>query len=137
LVLELVTLPRDVIIRKGTRRDVDGYSAFFDNGRLHATGLHERLQAEGVSRLLVTGLATEYCVLWTVRDAVRLGYQVWVVADAIHGMAGPEEAAALAEMAALPGVLLLTSEQVISAAAAWPHVNMLALAADHEDVYRP
>ncbi|EFJ45221.1 hypothetical protein VOLCADRAFT_46347, partial [Volvox carteri f. nagariensis] len=90
LVLELVALPHDVIVRKGTRRDVDGYSAFFDNGRW--------LRSAGVSRLLVAGLATEYCVLWTVRDAVKLGYQVWVVADAVRGMGGPEEISALAEM---------------------------------------
>jgi hypothetical protein len=39
LVLELVALPRDLIVRKGTRRDVDGYSAFFDNGRWAAGGV--------------------------------------------------------------------------------------------------
>lgn len=44
--------------------------------RLHDTGLHGALQAAGVRRLVVAGVATEYCVLYTVRDAVRLGYEV-------------------------------------------------------------
>ena len=44
--------------------------------RLHQTPLHRQLRAAGVSRLLVAGVAAEHCVLWTVRDAVRLGYQV-------------------------------------------------------------
>jgi hypothetical protein len=57
--------------------------------------------------------------------------QVWVVTDAVRGMGGPEEAAALAEMAGLPGVVLLSAEQVIWAAAAWTQVgNMLALTAE-------
>ncbi|KXZ42477.1 hypothetical protein GPECTOR_143g718 [Gonium pectorale] len=47
-------------------------------------------------------------------------------------MGGPEEAAALAEMEGLPGVLLLAAEQLISAAAAWPHVRMLALQGEGE-----
>ncbi|KAG2446784.1 hypothetical protein HYH02_008344 [Chlamydomonas schloesseri] len=123
----LAALPSDVILRKGARREVDGYSAFFDNGRLHQTPLHRQLRAAGVSRLLVTGVAAEHCVLWTVRDAVRLGYQVWVVSDGVRGMGGPAEAAAREEMAALPAVLVLTAEQVISAAAAWPNAEGLAL----------
>ncbi|KAG2435323.1 hypothetical protein HXX76_007398 [Chlamydomonas incerta] len=123
----LAALPTDVMLRKGVRRDVDGYSAFFDNGRLHQTPLHRQLRAAGVSRLLVTGVAAEHCVLWTVRDAVRLGYQVWVVSDGVRGVGGAAEAAAREEMAALPAVLMLTAEQVISAAAAWPNAEGLAL----------
>lgn len=119
---DLLPMPDDVMVRKGTRREVDGYSAFFDNGRLHDTGLHGALQAAGVRRLVVAGVATEYCVLYTVRDAVRLGYEVWLVSDAVRGLGGPEEAAALSEMSGLPGVLLVGAEQLISVAAAWPTV---------------
>ncbi len=48
--------------------------------------------------------------------------QVWLVSDAVRGLGGPEEAAALSEMSGLPGVLLVGAEQLISVAAAWPTV---------------
>lgn len=50
--------------------------------RFHSTQLHEELQAQGVRRLLVAGVATEYCVYWSVRDAVELGYEV---GSTMHG----------------------------------------------------
>ncbi|KAG2484534.1 hypothetical protein HYH03_016670 [Edaphochlamys debaryana] len=115
----LAGLPSDLVIRKGAQGAVDGYSAFADNLGLHPSRLQSALQAGGVTRLLVAGVATEYCVLWTVRDAVRLGYEVWVVVDGVRGLGGAEEAAAVEEMAGLPGVELVSSEAVISAAATW------------------
>lgn len=69
------------IISKGTDPLVDSYSGFFDNARRHGTGLHDYLQSQNVSELYVTGLATDYCVLFTVLDALELGYKVYVVVD--------------------------------------------------------
>jgi nicotinamidase/pyrazinamidase len=74
-------LPNDaVVVSKGESRDRDAYSGF------DGTDLHERLQRAGIRRLFVGGLATDYCVLATVRDAVRLGYTVRVLADAIEAV---------------------------------------------------
>ncbi|HOT27975.1 MAG TPA: bifunctional nicotinamidase/pyrazinamidase [Candidatus Ozemobacteraceae bacterium] len=67
------------VVRKGTIRDVDSYSGFFDNGGRHDTGLADLLRRHGVSDLFVMGLATDYCVKFTVLDACRLGFRVSVI----------------------------------------------------------
>ena len=69
----------DEIVRKGSHREVDSYSGFFDNGKRNDTGLHAYLQAQDVTELVVMGLATDYCVKFTVLDALALGYRVKVV----------------------------------------------------------
>ncbi|WP_235908816.1 bifunctional nicotinamidase/pyrazinamidase [Roseiconus nitratireducens] len=68
----------DKIVDKGTDPKVDSYSAFFDNGGQNPTGLDAHLKAIGARSLEVIGLATDYCVLFTVLDARRLGYAVRV-----------------------------------------------------------
>ena len=64
------------IVSKATREDADAYSAF------DGTDLDKMLQARGVSRLWVGGLATDYCVLATVLDARKAGYDVLFLEDA-------------------------------------------------------
>jgi nicotinamidase/pyrazinamidase len=65
------------VIAKGTRSDRDAYSGF------EGTDLHARLQALGSCQLYVGGLATDYCVLATVRDALAYGYQTYLLGDAL------------------------------------------------------
>jgi nicotinamidase/pyrazinamidase len=74
------------IIRKGTDPAIDSYSGFFDNGRRKATGLEDYLRQQNVTDVYVTGLATDYCVLWTARDAQSLGFRTHVIADACRGV---------------------------------------------------
>lgn len=83
-----------IVISKATTREVEAYSGFA------GTDLHARLQAFGVRRLLVGGLATDYCVLNTVQDALRIGYAVTLLVDCIRAVnAKPEDGArALAAM---------------------------------------
>ena len=69
----------DPVFHKGALREVDSYSGFLDNDRQHGTGLREFLQQKGVERLTVVGLATDYCVKFTVLDARRFGLQVKVL----------------------------------------------------------
>lgn len=71
----------DGIFRKGTHRAVDSYSGFFDNARRGDTGLNTWLKDHDVTDLTIMGLATDYCVKFTVLDALSLGFQVAVVAD--------------------------------------------------------
>jgi nicotinamidase/pyrazinamidase len=70
--------PRITVISKGTSSEADAYSGF------EGTDLHARLQSAGVRRLFVGGLATDYCVLNTVLDARRLGYEVELLERAIR-----------------------------------------------------
>lgn len=68
------------IVSKAVTAEVDAYSGF------GGTDLHDRLQAAGVRRLLVGGLATDYCVLNTVRDGLTHGYDVVLLTDAIRAV---------------------------------------------------
>lgn len=69
------------VVRKGVDREVDSYSGFFDNDHRRETGLRALLAARGVDRIVVCGLATDYCVKYTVLDARALGLEVVVVTD--------------------------------------------------------
>jgi len=82
----LRTHPATMILRKGTRRDVDSYSAFFENDRTTSTGLHGYLSDQGVTKLFLTGLATDFCVAHSALDAVRLGYTVILREKACRGI---------------------------------------------------
>lgn len=69
-----------VIIYKAIDREEEAYSAF------HGTPLHRHLRAIGVRRLFIGGLATDYCVLNTVKDARSLGYDVCLLMDGIKAV---------------------------------------------------
>lgn len=72
--------PSAVIISKADTAEQDAYSGF------QGTNLHLQLRAANIQRLFIGGLATDYCVLNTVRDALRLGYQVFLLGDAIRAV---------------------------------------------------
>lgn len=88
------------VFHKGTDKEVDSYSAFFDNAHLRATGLGEFLKENKVKELFIVGLATDYCVKYTVNDALKLGIQSTVIVDGCRGIDLKEGdvAAALTEM---------------------------------------
>lgn len=69
----------DLIIRKGFRREIDSYSAFFENDRATPTGLEGYLRSRGVDKVVLVGLATDYCVNFSAVDAARLGFEVTVI----------------------------------------------------------
>ncbi len=74
------------VFRKGTHREVDSYSAFFDNARLHSTGLGEHLRGRGLTQLCMVGLATDYCVKFSALDALSLGFEVKLVLAGCRGI---------------------------------------------------
>jgi len=103
-----------LILRKGFRAGLDSYSCFFENDRRSATGLDGWLRSIGVSELYVAGLATDFCVLYTVLDALRLGYSVHVVEDAVRGVDLPAGSAARAlDSMRREGASLIRSEELL------------------------
>ena len=76
----------DAVFRKGTDPTIDSYSGFFDNGKRKATGLHDYLNERGVTRVLVLGLATDYCVKFTALDAVALGFETVLIEAGCRGV---------------------------------------------------
>lgn len=95
------------LVKKGQDPMYDSYSAFRDDGGAD-TELHSILQAQGVTHLVVYGIATDYCVRASVIDALDLGYSVVVVEDLIRGVAPDTSAAAIAEMEAAGAVFVPT-----------------------------
>ena len=75
-----------MIVRKGFRPSVDSYSAFFENDRKTITGLDGYLRSRQIDRLVLAGLATDYCVAFSALDAAALGYQVSVVLPACRAI---------------------------------------------------
>ena len=74
------------VVRKGTHRNIDSYSGFFDNARRQATGLHEYLRERGASELHILGLATDYCVKFTALDAADLGFETSLLLAGVRGV---------------------------------------------------
>lgn len=74
------------IVRKGFRAGIDSYSAFFENDRQTSTGLAGFLRDQGVSRVFVVGLATDFCVAYTLLDARTLGFSAVLVQSACRAI---------------------------------------------------
>jgi nicotinamidase/pyrazinamidase len=76
----------ELVIRKGFHREIDSYSAFFENDRQTPTGLAGYLRERGLTRLFIVGLATDFCVAYSALDARRLGFEVTVIEAACRGI---------------------------------------------------
>ena len=83
---ELDTQFLQQIFYKGTDPLVDSYSAFFDNEHLRETGLADYLRKQKVKTVYIMGLATDYCVKYSCLDAVKLGFEVYVIAAGCRGV---------------------------------------------------
>jgi nicotinamidase/pyrazinamidase len=84
----------ELIVRKGFRRAIDSYSAFFENDHHTPTGLAGYLRERGLERLTLCGLATDFCVLYSALDGRKAGFEVRVVTSAcrsidLDGSLGP------------------------------------------------
>ncbi len=83
---ELNTVRAELIIRKGFRREIDSYSAFYENDRKTPTGLTGYLRERGFRRLFLAGLATDYCVRYSAEDARQAGFDVVIIEDACRAI---------------------------------------------------
>lgn len=76
----------ELIIRKGFRRPIDSYSAFFENDHKTPTGLGGYLRERGIEHVVLAGLATDFCVGFSALDARKLGFKVTVVESACRAI---------------------------------------------------
>ena len=79
--------PSDIVIQKGTSPLVDAYSGFgSEDGLKSVTTLMEHLCSKNITRLVIVGLAFDYCVAYTARDAASFGFRTCVVRPATRGI---------------------------------------------------
>ncbi|RED53613.1 nicotinamidase/pyrazinamidase [Aestuariispira insulae] len=83
---DLETVHANMIIRKGYRRGIDSYSAFFENDQKTPTGLSGYVRDRGVKHVFLSGLATDFCVFYSAMDARKLGLEVTVIEDACRAI---------------------------------------------------
>ena len=83
---DLNTDKTQVIIRKGFRKEIDSYSTFFENDQKTTTGLTGYLKERNITDLYTVGLATDFCVKWTVLDGIDEGFNMHIIEDAVKGI---------------------------------------------------
>lgn len=71
----------ELVIRKGYRKAIDSYSAFFENDHMTPTGLGGYLKERGIRNITLAGLATDFCVAYSALDAAAQGFNVTVLPD--------------------------------------------------------
>ncbi|NLR91047.1 MULTISPECIES: bifunctional nicotinamidase/pyrazinamidase [Flammeovirga] len=74
------------VFKKGTDKEVDSYSSFYDNDKRHDTGLNQYLKDNNVEEVFIVGLATDYCVKYTALDAKSSDFKTYVIEDATRGV---------------------------------------------------
>jgi nicotinamidase/pyrazinamidase len=83
---ELRIAHAELILRKGYHRDIDSYSAFYENDHKTHTGLAGYLRERGFNRVFLAGLAFDFCVRFSAEDAKREGFDVVVFEDSCRGI---------------------------------------------------
>jgi nicotinamidase-related amidase len=109
----LLSIPHArLIVRKGIHKEVDSYSAFYENDWYTPTGLREFLQGIDIARLYVCGLALDYCVKYSACDAARYGFTTFVITDLCKGIGGAEALQDALDDMVKEGCLLTTLDEV-------------------------
>jgi nicotinamidase/pyrazinamidase len=103
----------ELILRKGFRREIDSYSAFFENDRTTATGLGGYLRERGLTRVFLAGLAYDFCVGYSALDARRLGFEAIVIKDACRSIDLDGSVEKMEAEFARAGVVLLGSGAIL------------------------
>jgi nicotinamidase/pyrazinamidase len=101
-----------LVIRKGYRRDVDSYSAFFEADAKTPTGLTGYLRERGLKRVFLAGLATDFCVFYSAMDARKQGFAATLIDDACRAIDLNGSLAAAQEAMAKAGVTHCTSKEI-------------------------
>ena len=76
----------EAIFRKGTDPEIDSYSGFYDNGHRKTTGLADYLKGKQATEVYIAGLAADYCVYYTAKDALAEGFMTFIIEDAVRAI---------------------------------------------------
>jgi nicotinamidase/pyrazinamidase len=109
----------ELILRKGYHRDIDSYSAFYENDRKTHTGLAGYLRERGFSRVFLAGLAFDFCIRYSAEDAKREGFDAVVIEDACRGIDVEGSIAKTHDLFNTIGVRCATSGAIKHQPAAW------------------
>ena len=91
---------------------IDSYSAFYDNGAISETELNDKLIGLDVDTLYIVGLALDYCVFYSAKDAIGLGFKVYVVEDATRGIS-PEGISNAKQDMKDSGIKIIQSSEIL------------------------
>ncbi|QAA81002.1 bifunctional nicotinamidase/pyrazinamidase [Aequorivita sp. H23M31] len=108
---ELNTERWDAIFRKGTDREIDSYSAFYDNGHMKSTGLADYLKEKGASQIFICGLAADICVYYSLYDAFKEGFACFFIEDASQPL-DVEGFQLIKDKMAYLGIQIISSEDI-------------------------
>ena len=106
----LNTKKLETIFRKGTNKEMDSYSGFFDNAHLKSTGLAGYLEDKGVSKLYFCGLAADYCVYYSIMDALNEGFEAFLIEDATKAISEEKYIEAKKEILRAGGTIISSKE---------------------------
>ena len=102
------------IFQKGIDPKIDSYSTFFDNAKLRSTGLGDYLRKREVDEIFICGLATDYCVKFSVLDSRTLGFRSHVIEDACRGVnLSPDDSRKAIEEMRSVGASIINSSQIL------------------------
>ena len=99
----------EAIFRKGMNPEIDSYSAFFDNGHRKSTGLADYLRGRGVTEVYIAGLAADYCVYFSAKDALAEGFGATIIEDATRAISAEGWEKAKSDLAQRGGQLLMSA----------------------------
>jgi nicotinamidase/pyrazinamidase len=111
---ELETKYFEKVFQKGIHPDIDSYSAFYDVARKSSTGLSLWLENKEIKEIYMAGLATDYCVKFSALDALKDGFEVFVIQDlcrAVNLQAGDEEKTI--EQLKAEGIQVINHQQIV------------------------
>lgn len=112
----LIVRETDLILQKGTNRNIDSYSAFFENDKKtrplfpNGQSFTDAMRARGIDTLVFGGLVREICVAWNALDAASEGFKSVIVLDATKRLDAQREEAMLTTLKANKVALLVSSQ---------------------------
>ena len=104
----------DHVQLKGMNPELDSYSGFLENDLKTKTGLAIHLEEIGASEVYVVGLATDFCIKYTVLDAIEEGFKTYVIVDTIRGInIEPKDSKKAMQDMLEAGAILVNSKWII------------------------